>query len=206
MLELLHAVGVPTCDACGERTACPDPQIRLCSLCRETWPDRLASLPPSEGVSYGWALGPYAGPVGLWVRRAKYSGDGEALARLGGVLARLMGGVPADVVVPVPSGWFRSVSRGFVPADLLATPVARQAGVPVRRCLVRVGGPAQAGLARRLRAANVAARFEVRGRCSGRVLLVDDVVTTGSTMAACASALLGAGAREVWALAAARSS
>ena len=83
------------------------------------------------------------------------------------------------------------------PADLLAYPVAADQGIPLFHPLVRRRSQAQARLLRRRRAQNARDAYRVTCPVQGRVLLVDDVVTTGSTARACAEALLAAGAAEV---------
>jgi predicted amidophosphoribosyltransferase len=137
------------------------------------------------------------------------------------VLARV------DLAVPVPLHWHRRLSRGFNQAELLA----RELGVPTADVLVRRRNtPPQVGLQAGQRFENVRGAFSAgstdwRGRLSpdwlvargwlapfaarasvagATVVLVDDVVTTGATLAACASALISAGAREVRAITAAR--
>lgn len=113
-----------------------------------------------------------------------------------------------DAAVPVPLHWHRRWRRGFNQAEVLARAVARRHGFPVeRRCLVRVRAtPPQHGDAA-ARQHNVRNAFAVRrgGRIAGRrVLLVDDVFTTGATANACAAALLAAGATAVGVLTLAR--
>lgn len=144
MLEILHALGAPTCDGCAERAAVVSEPVRLCEVCVQEWPDRLVPLATCpEGVSRGWWLGPYAGPVGALVRRAKYGRDGDSLVRLGRAVAAALGGAPVDHVVPVPSRWSSVLVRGFVSADLVARPVADAAGSPLARVLRRRWGAAQ---------------------------------------------------------------
>jgi ComF family protein len=106
-----------------------------------------------------------------------------------------------DLVVPVPMHWWRKWSRGFNQAELLARGVARRTGIPVTRALKRRRRTlAQAGLTLAQRRENLTAVFRVtaRNRVEGRrVLLVDDVLTTGATASACAETLKRAGARSV---------
>lgn len=106
-----------------------------------------------------------------------------------------------DVVVPVPLHWRRRLARGFNQSELLARAVARRYGAPVVNAVRRKRSTsAQAGLTHAKRRANVAGAFTVvrqRAIESRRVLLVDDVMTTGATAAACAAALRRAGARYV---------
>jgi ComF family protein len=111
-----------------------------------------------------------------------------------------------DVVAPVPLHWRRRWQRGFNQSELLARAVARRYGLPVLDVLRRKRAtPTQAGLSNARRRSNVAGAFTVRGAVSGRrILLVDDVMTTGATAAACAAALKRAGARHVAVLALAR--
>jgi ComF family protein len=113
-----------------------------------------------------------------------------------------------DAAVAVPLHWRRRWRRGFNQAEALARAVGRRHGFPVeRRCLVRVRAtPPQSGDAA-ARQRNLRNAFAVRraGRIAGkRLLLVDDVFTTGATANACAAALLAAGAAAVGVLTLAR--
>jgi ComF family protein len=115
---------------------------------------------------------------------------------------------PGELVVPVPLHPVRLRQRGFNPAALLARAVARAHGLAVApRALERLRDtPSQTGLGRRARRRNVAGAFGVRSgeRIPARVWLVDDVVTTGATLAEAARALRRAGARQVTAICSAR--
>ncbi len=104
-----------------------------------------------------------------------------------------------DVVVPVPLHRSRRRERGYNQAEEVALVVGEALGRPVRAdALSRVRAtPRQALLPVRRRRASPAGAFEVKGRVEGRVLLIDDVLTTGGTADACARALLAAGADEV---------
>lgn len=111
-----------------------------------------------------------------------------------------------DLIAPVPLHWLRQWQRGFNQSDLLARALAKHCGLPVWRALQRVRGTAsQAGLSHTGRRKNVNAAFACRRDLNGKsVLLIDDVLTTGATAAACASALKRAGARHVAVLTVAR--
>jgi len=113
-----------------------------------------------------------------------------------------------DVVAAVPLHWLRKWRRGFNQSELLARQVARSTGVPLVSALRRVRAtPAQAGLSHTGRRRNVATAFRSRRPASleGRsILLIDDVLTTGSTAAACARALKKGGASRVLVLTVAR--
>jgi ComF family protein len=109
-----------------------------------------------------------------------------------------------DAIVPVPLHWRRRWERGFNQSELLARVVARRTGIPVVPALLRVRSTtAQAGLSNTGRRQNVTNAFRCRRRMAGRglrgqrILLIDDVMTTGSTASACAAALKRGGAARV---------
>lgn len=113
-----------------------------------------------------------------------------------------------DLVTATPMHWRRRWQRGFNQAELLANEVSRRTGIKTARLVRRrKSTPPQAGLTRAARRTNVAGAFElapgvdVRGL---RVLLVDDVLTTGATASACAAVLKRAGAKYVAVLTLAR--
>src|SRR5262249_37441191 len=131
----------------------------------------------------------------------KYSG----MRPLAPVLARLLDrAVPArdyDAIVPVPLHWRRRWHRGFNQAEALAHELGRRRGIPVLRALSRRRATVnQAGLTSAARRRNIAGAFLVRdkARIEGKkILLIDDVMTTGATASACARALMQAGAESV---------
>jgi len=122
------------------------------------------------------------------------------LIALGALLALRVRSWPyaPDQVVSVPASAERLAERGFDQAAVLAAEVARALGSEHRAALVRSrASRVQKGLSRASRAVNAARAFRATGRVRGRVLLVDDVLTTGATAEACAAALTDAGAAEV---------
>jgi predicted amidophosphoribosyltransferase len=108
-----------------------------------------------------------------------------------------------DAAVPVPPGPWRWRWRGFDPAEEIAIAAADLAGVPFSPCLRRGRGRRQVGRRRWQRLADPPCVWAIAS-APRHVLLVDDVWTTGATLAACASALRAAGCRRVVALTLAR--
>lgn len=185
--DTLEPVSEP-CGRCGE----PDSPAGLCVHC-------LASEPPFESTASVWHYGAAISDV---LQRFKY-GDRPALAKpLGRALACVE--LPkVDVVTPVPLHFRRRLSRGYDQALLLARELAKATGLPFERSLLtrRRATSRQVGASRVLRANNVAGAFEagpsLHRWAGARVLLVDDVVTTGATAAACANVLLKEGVDSV---------
>ena len=104
----------------------------------------------------------------------------------------------ADVIAYIPPDGDRSLRRGHQPAEALARELGRLWELPVEPLLDRRRAVArQTGLARDERRRNMRGAFVGRGQVRGRVILVDDVYTTGATIAAAASALRAAGASRV---------
>jgi ComF family protein len=174
-------------------------------------PIGLAYAQPVGIVQLEWC-GPYGGTARRSLHALKYDGE----QRLAGPLGRLLAdrwrrvGVGGDLLVPVPVHAARRRDRGFDQAELLAREAGRELGLPVVDALARTERTgAQHELGRSARQANVSRVFTVapsrRSELAGRwAILVDDVSTTGATLAACASALYTAGAAAVSALALAR--
>jgi ComF family protein len=143
----------------------------------------------------------------------KHAGRTDALAAYGRWMARAGGELltGADALIPVPLHAGRLRKRRFNQSLLLARSLAKASGVPVAaHALARVRDTStQGGLSAKGRARNVAGAFQVRARRRGevegkRLILVDDVHTTGATLSACARALNRAGAADVSAITLAR--
>lgn len=209
----------PLCDGCALSLeplgcACPrcaeplaGPVAVACARCRR-------APPPFEALVAPWR---YGGELAAALRRLKLQKVPELARELAPLLAPfLAASVQAgaiDTVIPVPLHRRRLASRGFNHAQLLAREALRFARLdapldPLTLLRVRPT-PSQTGLGAAARAANVAGAFAVvprrRPAIDGRrVLLVDDIATTGATLAAATRALLQAGASGVVAFVAAR--
>ena len=121
------------------------------------------------------------------------------------VVASAPGELLRGELVPVPLHPVRQRRRGFNQAAVLAGAIARPGALAVSDCLRRRGpGPPQVGRSRGARLTGPAGSIEPRARVPPTALIVDDVVTTGATLAACADALRQAGTTEVAAIAFAR--
>jgi len=185
-LERLLAAAFPsTCVACGRGV------LALCEACIAA--DEPIVAPFADG-SIARAAGPYDGPWRTAILAVK-DGRRDVARRLAAIAASRLGTqLPNDVTyVGVPTARARIRARGFDQADLLAREIARALGAPVARLLVRVGDDTQRGRTRDERLA-ARARFALTTTAHpARVVLVDDVLTTGATLCDAAAVLEAAG-------------
>jgi predicted amidophosphoribosyltransferase len=205
-MKLLHAVGAvlvpPLCAACGR--AC-GPEAVVCARCGR----RLAAAAPlagaaPPGLDRVWSSASHEGVARELVTALKF----RRLLPVAGLIAeRIHWLAPGDLlsgtIVPVPPAPSRLRSRGFDPAGEIAAELAERVGAPLNPCLARRGGRRQVGK-RRAQRIGQPPRIRARADVPRSILLVDDVLTTGATLTACARALRDAGAVRVAAVTFAR--
>jgi ComF family protein len=182
--------------------ACDEPLTSRAALCRGC----ASSVERVHDSGIVRAFAEHGGALATAVHRLKYQGRSDLAAPLGALLATVEPAVPVDLVVPVPLHPLRLCERGFNQSALLAARVARARSVPLAPLALRRlrASTAQAKLRRAERLESDGLEFvapEPRLFAGKSVLLVDDVVTTGATLSACARAVLEAGAQRVCAVA-----
>jgi ComF family protein len=192
----------PLCWSCG---APASRRRALCDGCRRG----LVFLPREPVVLSGvrvWAPVAYEGPARDLVRALKFRG---ALSLAREMSALVVASAPPDLLrgdlVPVPLHPVRLRRRGFNQAFVLAEALGRTTGMATSDCLRRRGpGAPQVGRTRGARLSGPTGSVEARDGVPPTALIVDDVVTTGATIAACAAALRQSGTTELAAIAFAR--
>lgn len=184
-LARLRRLAPPLCERCGAPTAWP---VRRCSECSGR---RLAFATARAALAYD---APTRALVSGWKERS--------LRRLAAPAAELVAEVvarpDADLLVPVAPDPERAFKRGHHPAEGLARELARLWEIPAERLLERPRrADRQRGLTLQERRRNVRDAFRATGAAPPRVVLVDDVYTTGATAAEAARTLRRSGARRV---------
>jgi ComF family protein len=193
---LLAALARPRCAGCDALLRREAVFCRICEVTVEAIPSAIRI----DGLRIA-AFGAYGGALADGLRRFKYHGRPDLARPLGELLRLAAQALPEqarwDVILPVPLHPLRLAGRGYNQASLLARATARDLAVAVRPGWLRrtVNTPAQAQLDAAARRENVRRAFVANRRVEGkRVLLVDDVATTGATLTSCAEALGRAGA------------
>lgn len=183
----------PACARCGKPTAAPVGDCRECRGRRLGFESAAAAV-AFEGRGRDLAV------------RFKDAGLRGLAEPAGALIATVVAAPEADLVTWVPPDRWRTIHRGYHPPQVLAASLARRWRMPARP-LLRAGPfrRPQRGLGHAARRRNVRDAFGVRDRLGGeRVVLVDDVFTTGATLSACAAALRRGGAGAVVAVSLAR--
>jgi ComF family protein len=211
--ELVALVVPPACVACGAPV--DDAEETVCAACRRglVWlpaercsrcalPTPCDPCPASDAAfDRAWSPVVYDGAARDLIAALKFRGR---FAVADAMAAQIVAGAPAGLLdggvslVPVPTHRASIRRRGYDQAALLAAAVARRTGRPTQPVLRRRGPAVRqlgAGRDERLRAGRIP--LAVRGPVPARVVVIDDVHTTGATLDACARTLRGAGAREV---------
>jgi ComF family protein len=215
LLDLVDLVLPPVCPGCGlEGMVLCDDCGRWLARRRDEPPGVPLGLPerlPAGLVQLEWCA-TFSGPVREALHALKYRGERRLAVPLGRALADRWrrAGAGGELLVHVPVHASRLRERGFDQAADLAREAGRALALPALEALTRERRTgAMHALGREERARNVGGAFRVRPgwepRVAGRhVVVVDDIVTTGATLAGCAAALHGAGAVAVAGLAVAR--
>jgi competence protein ComFC len=205
-LSSFERIADPMCKCCGRPFSTPCTAQSIPAVCRLCRADVYGFSRARNFAIYNDALG--AAIILLKYEEVTRLGDWFA-RRLAETFANYGEGFRPDVIVPVPLHRERQHERGYNQADLIARPLARRLGVKLRpEVLIRTRPrPGQLVLSRTERWKSVRGAYATREGLRVdklRVLLVDDVMTTGATLDSCARALRKAGAAEIFGLTVAR--
>lgn len=211
VLQILAFLFPPACLACGEVEGITSLRLGLCSGCHgkleilegeKSLRRRASPSSALDGVVSRWSYEPPFDAVihGLKFNRLEFLGQDLADALHPLIRDRERN---IDVVVPIPLHWHRRMSRGYNQAEAIAKPLAQHLGLPLVKALRRTRPTKpQARLSREQRRTNLRLAFATMPHryakiANKRLLLVDDVFTTGATLEAAAKCLRDCGAHSV---------
>jgi ComF family protein len=195
-LNLIEFPRSPLCPHCGR----PIKDTKTCEFCRY-----------ERNLDYGRAFSLYIPPADKLIHHLKYRGKTKLAEFFGigmaGVLKNDYYLKGSDILIPVPLYWWKRLRRTYNQAELLAEVIKKETSIPVVNCLVRVKNTkTQTRLDNIKRQENVKNAFRLKRGYdinNKKVIIIDDVMTTGSTIKECARVLKEAGAGEVYSLVAA---
>lgn len=199
--------GKLVCEECKRRVA--EPKVSTCALCNSLTKDfQLCQACRRKTKLRGVLVASqYKGGVKTLIRMLKYERAQRASRFLADLLVQYVNSNNYDYIswVPVSSRRFRQ--RGYNQAKLIAKRVAAKTDVPYIESLGRLGHARQVGTDRKLRILQLKGRMYVikpERLKNKRVLIIDDVLTTGATLSECANVLSANGAKSVWGAAVAK--
>lgn len=194
MTQILDLLFPPKCEVCG--SFCDTALCRECS-------QKITYLSPSIFIH---SVGEYEGVLKKAIKRFKFNRSRRLAEPLGWLMAKYLNRHlwknSLDLIIPVPLHKKRLAERGFNQSELLAFKITEICGIPAVAGLLlrKLDTPPQFNLPRQKRLYNVAGAFEVSGGeliKDKNILLVDDIYTTGATVAECTKTLKTAGAQSV---------
>lgn len=194
-----QAADGPLCAACALTLTVP----ATCPFCSRLSVRAVpCGMHRGGGVTAGVSIAPYSERAKRILWAVKFYRYRFVLQQLAGQLAQRVAAHRWDVdaLVSVPTHWAKRIRRGYGVTEVIGKVISNNLGVPVRTPLKNLGGPTQVGLPRWERLRNPTERFvpRARVRVPPRVILIDDVRTTGATLARCAQILRAQGARRVY--------